>query len=118
MLVFDIKVSRPSPPFIKTRTEINKTNKWIGHIPKYAKGLPSEIPSLKIIKKLKYKKKVTRPGKRDIILPCLGADPERHTPRIIKFIIIIGIASAHSNLAFSERSSMLKTFSKVSRFFF
>ena len=76
---------------------MSKTKKWTGHIPKYEKDLFSDMPSLKIINVLRYKKKIKRPGSKEIILPCLGAELVRQTPKIIKFIIIIGTASAHSN---------------------
>ena len=83
-------------------------------MPKYAKDLSSDMPSLKIINVLRYKKKINRPGSKEIILPCLGAEFVRQTPKIIKFIIIIGTARAHSNWALSESSSILNTLSKDS----
>mgnify|MGYP006217387553 FL=1 len=72
------------------------------------------MPSLKTINVLRYKKKINRPGSKEIILPCLGAEFVRQTPKIIKFIIIIGTARAHSNWALSESSSILNTLSKDS----
>ena len=72
------------------------------------------MPSLKTINVLRYKKKINRPGSKEIILPCLGAEFVRQTPKTIKFIIIIGTARAHSNWALSESSSILNTLSKDS----
>ena len=97
ILVFVKRILETTSPRTKRKIDVNKTKKWTGHIPKYAKDLSSDMPSLKTINVLRYKKKINRPGSKEIILPCLGAEFVRQTPKIIKFIIIIGTARAHSN---------------------